>query len=311
MIERKFLPSMAALLAFEAVGRLGGVRRAAKELMIDHAVVSRHVHALEAWTGIKLLERDGTSAYRLTALGLAYHAHIDEAIRNIASATSTLMTGEEKRRLCLWCIPGFASWLSDRIGDFVRVNSEVDVEFRPSDTAADFRDRDIDADIRYVHDWDELSLPRTVVRMEFARPMVLPVVSAHLAADLPRVESAADVMNLPLLHEDNDLEWRHWFMEQGVSPPERLPGTRLWHAPLALAAARAGHGVALSNCLLLGDDLEAGRLVEVKPGEGAFAPVRFGAYTFIAPRNRWTTAPVKHFRHWLQTVVPTPERSGA
>src|SRR3546814_4888401 len=41
--------------------RLGGIRRAAKELMIDHAVVSRHVRALEAWTGAKLTERDGNS----------------------------------------------------------------------------------------------------------------------------------------------------------------------------------------------------------------------------------------------------------
>src|SRR3546814_7897608 len=50
VIERKFLPSMAALLAFEAVGRLGGIRRAAKELMIDHAVVSRHVRRSEEHT---------------------------------------------------------------------------------------------------------------------------------------------------------------------------------------------------------------------------------------------------------------------
>src|SRR3546814_6171620 len=124
-----------------------------------------------------------------------YHAQIHDAIRSIVGATSTLMTGEEKRRLRLWCIPGFASWLSDRIGDFVRVNPDIDVEFRPSDTGADFRDRDIDADIRYVHDWDDLSLPKTVVRMEIARPIVVPVASARLAADLPPVRTAADVLS--------------------------------------------------------------------------------------------------------------------
>src|SRR3546814_15505019 len=84
--------------------------------------------SLEAWTGAKLIERDGNSAYRLTPRGLAYHAQIHDAIRSIVGATSTLMTGEEKRRLRLWCIPGFASWLSDRIGDFVRVNPDIDVE---------------------------------------------------------------------------------------------------------------------------------------------------------------------------------------
>src|SRR3546814_12122682 len=60
----------------------------------------------------------------------------------------------------------------------------------------------------------------------------------------------------------------------------------------------------LSNRLLLGDELEAGRLVEVEPEGGEFAPVRFGAYTFIAPGDRWMTPPVKRFRHWLQAIVP-------
>src|SRR3546814_1169829 len=99
VIERKFLPSMAALLAFEAVGRLGGIRRAAKELMIDHAVVSRHVRALEAWTGAKLSERDGNREYRLTQRGLASHAQIHDAIRGIGGATRTLMTDRKRTRL--------------------------------------------------------------------------------------------------------------------------------------------------------------------------------------------------------------------
>ncbi|MBK6491325.1 MAG: LysR family transcriptional regulator [Sphingomonadales bacterium] len=59
---------MAALRAFEAVGRLGGVRRAAKELSIDHAVVSRHVRSLEAWVGIPLVVRNQLG-YDLTELG--------------------------------------------------------------------------------------------------------------------------------------------------------------------------------------------------------------------------------------------------
>src|SRR3546814_20671542 len=67
----------------------------------------------------------------------------------------------------------------------------------------------------------------------------------------------------------------------------------------------------LSNRLLLGDELEAGRLVEVEPEGGEFAPVRFGAYTFIAPGDRWMTPPVKRFRHWLQAIVPATERSHA
>src|SRR3546814_18602536 len=95
------------------------------------------------------------------------------------------MTVEEKRRLRLWCIPGFASWLSDRIGDFVRVNPDSDVGFRPSDSGADFRDRDIDADIRYVQDWDHRWLPQTFVPIAHARTIVVPVASTRLVAGRP------------------------------------------------------------------------------------------------------------------------------
>jgi len=49
--ERRGIPPFASLKAFESVGRAGGVRKAALELGIDHAVVSRHLRALEAWLG--------------------------------------------------------------------------------------------------------------------------------------------------------------------------------------------------------------------------------------------------------------------
>ena len=72
MTDQRLLPPLAALRAFEAVGRLGGIRRAAKELTIDHAVVSRHIRSLEAWVGVQLLVRSSTG-YTLTEPGELYH----------------------------------------------------------------------------------------------------------------------------------------------------------------------------------------------------------------------------------------------
>jgi DNA-binding transcriptional LysR family regulator len=45
------LPPFAALRAFDAIGRRGGIRRAAEELGISHAIVSRHLAALETFWG--------------------------------------------------------------------------------------------------------------------------------------------------------------------------------------------------------------------------------------------------------------------
>ena len=54
--SRKSLPPFEALRAFDAVARLGGVRRAAQVLCRDHAVISRHLRTIEAWTGATLIE---------------------------------------------------------------------------------------------------------------------------------------------------------------------------------------------------------------------------------------------------------------
>ena len=52
---RNAIPPFAALRAFDAIARLGGVRKAAEMLSLDHAVVSRHLRAIEAWTGTTLI----------------------------------------------------------------------------------------------------------------------------------------------------------------------------------------------------------------------------------------------------------------
>lgn len=309
MTDQRLLPPLAALRAFEAVGRLGGIRRAAKELMIDHAVVSRHIRSLEGWVGVQLLVRTG-AGYALTDAGEVYHQQIYAALNAIAGATGALMKGGDDLKLRIQCIPGFASlWLADRLGDFISENRDIDVEFQPTDQSPDFRGKDIDGDIRYLRRWEEAALPRIVHRFEFARPFVFPVASPECVARLPEITTAADLLNCPLLHEDSDLEWHHWFEGQGVVPPERLPGSRLWHAHLTLKAARQGHGIALANPLLLRDDFQEGRLVPIEPVNGRFEPVSFGGYTFIAREDRWNAPAIVRFRRWLQKTM-TAEQKG-
>ena len=303
MSNGKLYPPLAALRAFDAVARLGGIRRAGKELGTDHAVVSRHIRALEGWVGATLLVRDGTG-YALTETGAAYHRQIESALGTIAAATGALLQGEDRMPLRIWCMPGFAFlWLSDRLGDFVERHPEIDLDFRPSDEMPDFRAKDVDGAIRYVRTWDEAAVPRHVHGLDLARPPVFPVTAPALAATLPPLSSAADLLACTLLHEDSDAEWRQWFAAQGVPTEDVLPGTRLWHAHLTLNAARQGQGIALANPLLLRDDLEAGRLVRLRPHGGAFAEVQLGSYRLLAREDRWNVSALVRFRRWLTSVT--------
>lgn len=304
MADRGLYPPLAALRAFEAVGRLGGIRRAARELSIDHAVVSRHLRSLESWVGIPLINRHGTQ-HKLTEQGETYHEDIAQALTLIAKATGKFALGEGEQHLRLWCVPGFASlWLVNRLTRFIADNPTLNVDFRPSDESPDFRGKDVDCDIRYLHDWEPRP-DRGVHVLEFARPSVFPVASPSFAAQLGPVRSVQVFLDMPLLCEEDDAEWVHWLQAQGTAVPKRINGPRLWHAHVTLNAARLGQGIALANDLLFQDDEVAGRLVRIEPEGSAFAPVRFGAYTLLAREDRWNAPAVRNFRRWIHSVAQT------
>ncbi len=271
--NRKAIPPFAALRAFEAVGRLGGIRRAAQSLCLDHAVISRHLRALESWTGVRLIDREHGGG-RLTAEGAQYHARVALALSDIVNATADLMRSNDENRLKIWCVPGFASqWLLSRLGAFRVAHPDIDIEFHPTDVPPDFSRHDADADLRFVTFSKAAPPPPGVQVLEIAQPLVFPVASPQLLQRYKHLAEPRDLLSAPLLHEDSDDEWRAWFTANGFDPGQRVPGPRLWHAHLTLDAARRGEGLALANPFLLGDDIEAGRVAPVLVGR----PVPLGS----------------------------------
>ena len=300
---RLVLPPFAALRAFEAVGRLGGIRRAATELSVDHAVVSRHVRALEAWTGLALVDR-GRGASQLTEEGAAYHGRVMVALNDLACATSDLMRRTGQARLVIWCVPGFAfRWLSVRLDDFAALHGDIEIELRPTDLGPDFRRNEADGDIRYIRDGVETPPRRDVQMLEFARPGVFPVASPDFIDSMAKLDQPADLLDQPLLHEENEEEWRAWFIAQDVELPARLSGPRLWHAHLTVEAARRGQGIALANPFLLGDDLATGRLQRVTFRQQPMPAAFFGSYAFFARDTQWNAPSTRKFRQWLSHMA--------
>lgn len=292
------IPSLAMLHAFEAFGREGGVRKAAQSLDIDHAIVSRHLRGLEQFVGTGLIDRSH-ARHALTAEGRRYHQKVTAALQDLAHATEALR-GREKSDLKIWCLPGFAyNWLSRRLVDFIVHYPNIELEMRPSDREPDFAFNEADADIRYIRNGDEQLVPPDVRRIEIARPLVYAVCSPELAATFGEIRSAAELLDLPLLHEENDVEWRMWLRGQGTANvPERLPGLRLWHAHHALEAARLGRGIALGNPLILGSDIADGRLVALQV-DGKPASCVVGGYNLLAREDRWNSKSFAIFRTWL------------
>lgn len=300
---RRDLPPFAALRAFDAAARLGGVRRAAQELGLDHTVISRHLRAIEAWTGAALFER-GPAGSTLTPEGARYHRQVAAAIDLIAEATAELTRRNDERQLQIWCMPGFAfQWLMGRLAAFETANPKLEIELRPADAGPDFARHEADIDIRYQPTFESAPHLAACARTaEIARPAIIPVASPDYVTRHGQIRSPAEAQERALLHEDNCDNWKAWFAAYGLEKDE-LAGPRLWHGHLTMDAARRGRGVALGHHFLAADDLAAGRLARACVEGEPFRPLSLGAYVFIARADRWDARPVARFRKWLMAQV--------
>ena len=298
-------PPFPALRAFEAVGRLGGIRRAALDLKLDHTVVSRHLRALEEWAGVPLInrQRDGRV---LTDAGAQFHKRISLALQEIAQASADLLVIRGNQLLRIWCMPGLAlHWLTARLPHFQALHPEVELSLRPSERSPDFASHEAEVDIRYLYGDPQIDpsvVTGTARRVQLACPEVFPVASPTLAASLRPLQAVRDLMKATLLHEEDDEYWRSWFAAHDVACSGHLAGPRLWHAQQAIEAARRSQGVALVNTFLVGDDLAGGTLVRLyQPGESPW--IELGAYVFAARADRWQSRAIADFRRWLRAEM--------
>jgi DNA-binding transcriptional LysR family regulator len=304
--ERKSLPPFATLRAFEAVGTLRGIRRAAQALKLDHAVVSRHIRSLEEWAGTRLIERVRGSI-ALTEQGARFHGRIAAALLEISDAAAELAVRAQEHRLQIWSVPGFASqWLTRHLASFQAASPDIEIEIHPTDHSPDFTRYEADIDIRYVAGSKAFSAAVVrggVRRFELARPCVFAVTSPDCAARLGPGGTAAHLLHAPLLHEENDSQWHAWFAAHQVAVSGTIKGPRMWHADVAIEAARRGQGVALANPFLLGDDLVSGRLVNLVPPPTPDGGVTLGAYVLSTRADSWQSPAVAQFRCWIKKVI--------
>ena len=304
LLHGKYLPPFAALRAFEAVGRTGGIRKGAAALGLDHAVVSRHLRQLEDFLQASLFNRS-RGMLTLTEQGLAYYRRVSDALVEIAAATAHIRKVDNQAPLRVWCVPGFASqWLSDQLAEFERLHSDILIELRPTDYAADLRMFQADVDIRYYgDDWPPHPGGENLRCLELVRPEIMAVASPELAESLSHLPDVSHLLHAPLLHEEHYEQWRAWFTRNGIDHVDDLGGQLLWHAHLAIAAARQGRGVALANSFLVAKDLASGALREVVPPNSR--RVVIGGYYFVTRDDRWMAPPIVKFRRFIQARIET------
>ncbi len=293
------LPPLDLLASFEAAARHLSFTRAAAERFVTQSAISRQMRALEESLGVALFTRRHRML-TLTADGQRLQAACTQALGTLRSTVRDIRSPGRREVLAMTTTPGFAAlWLIPRLAGFTRAHPGIDVRLD-----ATFENRNLAADgfdlaVRFAKVGD---MPGS--DWLFGESLQ-PVCSPRLAQDPARpLRAPADLAAHALLHIDIDadtggipLEWAPWIGAMGldgIRPAARLSFTNYTEA---IAAAVAGHGVAMGRRPLVDGLLASGELVAPFAGEAASPR---GYYLVIDPAARARPA-VRALAQWLRS----------
>lgn len=299
MLGQGRFPSLVSIRAFEAAARLGSFVKAAQELDTTAASVSYHVRRLEEQIGVPLFVRH-PQRVMLTEAG---ELIANEAIAAFAALRASFVRAVEldETRLRLTTLPSLGtSWLTPRLGRFRQRHADVAIELELSADAQELGAGRFDAAIRNGHGrWPGL---RTVHLLpSLFMPLCAPALKPALA-DI----ADPDSIRVPLLGRSD--WWTLWYraLGRGAGPAPQRFGTNLSAEYLDIAAAIAGHGVAIGSPLLFRDEIAAGRLV---PAHDAVASDG-RAFWLAYPVARQSSTKLAKFRDWLVEEAEREREAG-
>jgi len=289
------LPPLNALKAFEAAARLSSFSRAATELNVTHAAISRHVRTLESQFRTPLFERTGRGVV-LTEAGQSLAQELTKGFDLIAAASSRFARPSRRRkRLVVTSDVSFAAlWLVPRLGKFTARHPGIDIVLDPGHRLVDFAKEDVDLGIRFGGgEWSGVDARK------LADAELMLVSSPKFLRDNP-LAAPLDLNGGLLIQETAKECWDAWLAAAGISGVVVPSGPTL-NGDLALAAAEAGQGFALADQIQAGDALLAKRLVRpfdvVTSRQGYYLVSRAGAKTpeAAAVFETWLAAELRTF----------------
>ncbi|AWN15332.1 LysR substrate-binding domain-containing protein [Salinisphaera sp. LB1] len=256
------------LFYFSRVVEHGGFSAAARALKQPKSKLSRRVAALEIRLGVRLVNRD-TRGISLTPIGEAFHAHCRTMLDAARSAFETVEQSQAQPRgtVRLSCPPGLlylrlAPLISAFLARYPEVNLEIEAVARPVDPVREGFDVALRVRTTPLADSD------LNMRAIAASPHRL-IGAPELVAHLPGRATAPERVDWPALSESRPDGRYCWYLENTAGLRcEIAYRPRLVTDDMSTLrrAALDGLGVAQLPMLFVGDDLAAGRLVNVLAG---------------------------------------------
>ena len=260
--SRRKLPSMTSLPFFEASARSLSFTKAAQELCVTQAAVSRQIASLEASLGVKLFERShrkieltpaGQQLQKATTIALDIVENTSRKIQSSYYKKSSVTIAADSSMAYRWLLPNFKK--------FRRQYPDIAVNIFTFDRGEDSFRPDVDIVLLYGNGvWS--GFDANLIIKECVFPICHPdYLKNH---DIRKIEDILDYELFDLVGDRWDwIGWRQWFLAKEISIVDRsLKSTRFNSFPLLIDAILQGGGIGLGWDGLVDDLLDSGRLVK-------------------------------------------------
>ena len=290
----KKLPPLSAIVAFDAVVRLGTFTRAATELYLTQSAVSKQIKRLEESLGTPLFERRGNEV-SLTGNGAVLYRAVTQSLQCIKEAVQQI-DGAQAPGLSIAASSGIASYLViPLLARFRKLHPQVNVRVVAVEDrrAIDFSATDFA--IAYGDgQWPALRSQRIAEEEIFA-------VCTPAYRDRMQVRGLADLARCDLIElESNDpatLSTRQWMRRVGFEGRHQGAILRVSSYDLAIKAALADEGIALAWAEALPAEVDGQRLCRACSETLLTGMAEYLAY----PLSRELTPLARTLWEWLGT----------
>lgn len=301
MTNRRKLPPLNALRAFEAAARHLSFKSAAEELCVTSTAISHQIRHLENMIGFKLFERTPRSI-ALTDAGRRLFPVLRDGLDRFSRAVADL--NEDGHSVSISVTPAFAARLlvpalvrlqqshpdirlaidaTERLSDLARGEVDLAVRYGPPSRRPG---------VRHVHLYSDRYLPLASPPWADTHPGPLPA------------ERLADERLVSYEWKNARLQgptWSRWMAAQGVTGFDDARCVHFSEESHAIQAAMDGAGVVLASDALVARDIDAGRLLQVSE----FTLEGFSYQCASLESNLKSTA-IRQVEEWLRSLFPGP-----
>jgi len=255
---RRTLPSLDALVFFEAAARHRNFTRAAQELNVSQVAVSKRIRALEEDVGATLFERQGRSLV-LSQEGQVFAERVRAGMAFLEDAISAARSGARKPRQVIQVAANENMnffWLAPVVREFQMAGNDAIVSVVAANNVADVVRAETDLAIFYGK-----SAPEGWTGHPLFDEIIAPVVSPDYRQ---RVQSGTEAELVLLDYRKEAPEWVNW---ETLDLPEAttwFSGASRRHCSSyiqSISLALEGKGVGLGVLPMLGREIAEGRLV--------------------------------------------------